>query len=394
MAAIYEAALHFRRQLLAVEDVAALRLLRAYDGAWLGIQSEIDQLLARIQAEGVRSPAWIFQRARLQALQDQIARAVAELAELGASETALAQSRVVALAEERLRELAVLGLGADRAVAELTAALPQFGLDGLRAEIASAFTRLPDEALRAFVGFAGDGSPLAGVFRRRADEWGGVTARAIEGLLGRGIAQGWNPRRTAAAILSAIEDRGGNPEKSPRLVRDLERIARTETMRAYREASHQSFLANQDVMEGWVWLAALGARTCLGCVGKHGRLFPADVRMESHPNCRCVQVPRTKSFAELLGERGGGLPDTRPDLPQSGEDWFRALPKERQLKIAHPAVVEAFRDGYLEFGDLWRTTTSERWGESVGAVSAKEALGEALARYEERAARYARRENR
>jgi len=55
-----------------------------------------------------------------------------------------------------------------------------------------------------------------------------------------GVGTGQNPRIIARQIRQALR---GN------LVRAL-RISRTETLRSYREASHRSYQANDDIMEG------------------------------------------------------------------------------------------------------------------------------------------------
>lgn len=369
-------------------DASVRRLLREYDRSWASISAELEKVLAKIERDGVRSPSWVFQRERLQALLDQIAVEVDRLAASGSEETRQNQSRVIDLAQARIEEFAWLATGADRAERELTKAIPELGLSGLRAEFARAFTRLPDRAFRSFIGFAGDGSPLDEVFKRRAAQWGAASGATIRDTLAVGISNGWNPRKTAREIRRRIEETNDNPEKPPRLVRDLERIARTETLRANRNANTLAYEANKDIIEEWQWVCALSG-SCLGCIGKHGQRFPVGTPMESHPNCRCTQRPVVKSLAEILGRRGQGLPDTRPPEGPTGEEWFAALSKDDQAKIMHPAVLEAYLDGTIAFKETWRVTASQKWGESVGPVPVKDVLGDAAARYEERARRYA-----
>jgi len=76
-------------------------------------------------------------------------------------------------------------------------------------------------------------------------------------------------------------------------------ISRTESIRALREAQSQSFYENPNIVHEWQWQAALDDRTCIVCVLMHGQVFPYSKKLENHPNCRCVMVPKTLSWKEL-----------------------------------------------------------------------------------------------
>jgi SPP1 gp7 family putative phage head morphogenesis protein len=80
----------------------------------------------------------------------------------------------------------------------------------------------------------------------------------------------------------------------------LEMIARTEILRASNLGAMAIYEANQDVLQGWEWVATKDERTCDICGPKDGN---ADIggkphafdsgfeKPPAHPNCRCSVVP-------------------------------------------------------------------------------------------------------
>jgi len=77
------------------------------------------------------------------------------------------------------------------------------------------------------------------------------------------------------------------------------RIARTEMLRAYREAARRNYQANSDVVKGWIWHSALNERTCAACWAMHGTVHRLEERLDDHVGGRCTAVPLTKTWAEL-----------------------------------------------------------------------------------------------
>ena len=79
---------------------------------------------------------------------------------------------------------------------------------------------------------------------------------AMRRRLIQGVAAGRNPRDTARLMVADVQDAfdGG-------LAR-AQVISRTETIDAYRTGAKAHHEANSDVLQGWVWLANLSARTC------------------------------------------------------------------------------------------------------------------------------------
>lgn len=75
----------------------------------------------------------------------------------------------------------------------------------------------------------------------------------------------------------------------PRVRADL--IARTETMRAYNDASKAQY--ERYGIKRVEWLAAIDERTCPTCGALNGRQWPIDKAppCPAHPRCRCVLLP-------------------------------------------------------------------------------------------------------
>ena len=119
-----------------------------------------------------------------------------------------------------------------------------------------AFQRLPAGAVRSLIGFTGGGSPLRDLLRKI---WPDV-AEAVRQELVTSMALGYSPRKIASSVQRAF---GGS------LTRTLT-IARTETIRAYRQANLEIYRQNSDVVTGWIWIAALGPRCCAACTAMHG----------------------------------------------------------------------------------------------------------------------------
>lgn len=322
-----------REALIAGDDAATERLLRA----WLAGKRRLEARIARLEAllAEERTPARVMASARYAELLRQLD---AELMDLGAL--------LVADTVARQRELAeAAGESARRLVA---AQAP-----GLAAD----FAVLPREAVQELVGVLGDGSPVAEAVGRR---FGAFAAQAKDELAA-GVIEGIGLRQVAERLLAMGDGF---------VARHVLTLARTEPMRAARSASLQTYAANADVLDGWVWLSALSPRTCLACLVMHGRRFPLSAEFfPSHPQCRCSPAPWVK---------GHDL-----DIGPTGEQWFRAQPAAAQRKQMGGAAWAAWRKGEVRFSDFLGERNDPTWGPGVYERSLREVLGE---RRERRAA--------
>ena len=240
---IYDLADAYKQQLLELDAKAARQMANAYKKPYAEMQRRLAAVTALIRdardAGDAVDPAWLFQQARWKEAYSAIRDEMSAYNRIASGITTDAQERAVNLGRDSMSGLLSKSLGQS---------------------VGYSFTHPNDAAMRAMVGFAGDGSPLFNLFRNLGPE----TAAGARSILQTGLGLGTNP------IVLAHQLEG--PLSVP-LWRSLT-IARTETLRAYREAERQTMLANEDVLEGWVWHAARDPRTCSACWSMHGKFFP------------------------------------------------------------------------------------------------------------------------
>ncbi|MCD9186722.1 MAG: phage head morphogenesis protein [Pyrinomonadaceae bacterium] len=104
-------------------------------------------------------------------------------------------------------------------------------------------------------------------------------------------------------------------------------IARTETNEAYRAAT-RDFYREANIKE-YIWMSALDPRTCLICWMLHGQKFKSSKMTFSHPNCRCVLIPKTKHTGNII----------------TGAERFAALEPGFQKQILGNKRFEIFKAG-------------------------------------------------
>lgn len=204
------------------------------------------------------------------------------------------------------------------------------------AKIGAYFDLLPVEAINTLIGFAGDGTPLYNLLMRDYPE----TIIQLTGTMLDGMALGIGPRETARQMAVAMS---GN------LNRALT-IARTEQLRAYREASRQQMAAS-GVVSGYVRRCALNDRTCMACIELDGTVYDTDEVMEVHPNDRCFHQPIVKG--------------TSPVDVVTGDEWFRGQPEDVQVDMMGPGAYDAWKSGLIDLDQLVQTHVDAVWGPTV-----------------------------
>lgn len=179
--------------------------------------------------------------------------------------------------------------------------------------------------------------------------------------LRQGVAQGANPRETARLTMKRVSAIGETLDGG--LARALN-IGRTETLDAYRESAMMSQLANTDVLDGWIWTAKLGARTCAGCWGMNGQEFPNDAPgPQDHQQGRCARVPKTKSWEEL---GISGIEPTGAKVADSGAAFDR-LTEVQQTAILGPGRFAAWKEGKFPINQWAIRTNNPGWRQSYTA---------------------------
>lgn len=340
---VIDAADQFRDLLLRIERAQAMRFVNAYGTIFKDLEGMIEALTLELASIEDPKPWKVAQLARWKALRSQI---VEQLGRYGA----FVDTELRAAIERQI------GLGLQHAEQLTLAGIPK----PLANAIALNWNRLPAEAVLRLMGFLAPGSPLHNALIKQLGE---AVASGVERALLEGIALGYNPRKVASII---------SRELGQGLTWAL-RTARTAQLWAYREATRAAYVANSDIVEGWIWHAKLGdGRTCISCITMHGSIHPLDETLNDHYQGRCSMLPLTKTWADLGFP---GIPETRVTVPP-GRDWFDGLTDAEQRQYMGKAMWNAWKAGKVDWNDLSREHDDPVYGLMRGMPSLKELLGD------------------
>lgn len=313
----------FKRGLLADERQQQIAMSRA----WLGVERALDgnmaalaERMANVKRDGgTVTQGMLFQESRYRILLSQLND-----------------------------ELAKYTRYADRTITDRQAQLARLGIDhaarAIEAQgVRAGFARLPVEAVQNMVGLAGNGSPLRTLLTASwPDAAEGLTQQLI-----RGIALGWNPRRTARAMAAG----------STRSLDRMMLISRSESMRVYRAANLASY-RNSGVVSGYRRLAARGTRTCFSCTLRDGEFIDLRDEMDEHPSGRCTSVPIVM-----------GVPEPTWQL---GKDWLIEQPEKTQMLVMGKGRLNLWKSGRYALEEMIQVIPNETWGNSLGSVPLRE----------------------
>ena len=141
---------------------------------------------------------------------------------------------------------------------------------------------------------------------------------------------------------------------------DALRMTRTVQIYSYREASRASMVANQDVLEGWVWHAHFDDRVCMSCVVMHGSIHPIGETLNDHHNGRCVAMPLVIGFEN--------------PITQSGAEWFQGQSEATQRALMGPGKFKAWREGRISLEQLTYEREDDVYGLMRGEPSLRSLL--------------------
>lgn len=296
------------------------RLAQAYALTYRQLVPEVNALLSTIrEAIAAGKPltrAWLVRQAQYKALLEQLEREIGRF-------SGVARSMLTAEQQTALR------LGAEDAAAILA-----------RMEVSVAFGGFDPRAVEKMLAMLDNASPLQMSLERLA----GRSVQAVKDSLITGLIRGKNPNAIASEIKRVLSP---SPADAGAVLNSARAIARTEVMRAYREATGDVYRQNRDVLDGWVWLAELDETTCIVCTVMHGTIHSVDESLDSHPNCRCTQVP-------LLKGQASGI--------ELGTEAFANYDEERQRSILGPGSYDLWKSGGAELTDFVRHGEDPRWG--------------------------------
>lgn len=126
----------------------------------------------------------------------------------------------------------------------------------------------------------------------------------------------------------------------------------------YREATRLNYANNDEIIDGWIWIAKLDSRTCLSCWSKHGSYHSVDEVLRDHHNGRCSQLPVPKNIP-------------KPSI-LTGESEFNKLTQKQQIDLMGMTRYTAYKKGKFSFDDLSRPYDDHIYGTMYRQASLKE----------------------
>jgi SPP1 gp7 family putative phage head morphogenesis protein len=321
----------FQRLLAAQDAKASAQVVRAYAPVYRQLQRDTQALVRVAQTQGLK-PWQVMRMQRMKDLEKQFLAGASKFADAAGTTITNAQRTAVGLAKRSTRQAVAAGLPRGVTMENL-------------ANIGLSWNRLPDEAFTNFVGIAADGNPVGALLAPLGRE----AAGGVKDAIGTGIALGKGPRQTAQLVRVAA----GMPLSKALL------ITRTETNRAFREATRLDYANNSQVVKGYRRLAAHSERTCMACIALDGTLYALDEPLNEHPNGRCALVPDTITYQDL------GLDVEMPPQPENARDWLTRQSEDTQRNMLGNARYEAIQRGELHMSQLATVRQNAIWGDAA-----------------------------
>ena len=324
----------YRKALIAGDQALAENLVASYARSWNRVRAQLARVTTQIDAAVAGGEAATKGMVTRLWRAEQLSEAIqAEIV----SYSAIAGDSITAA------QLDSMGLSQIHAEGLVDAALPPGVTRNTLARAGLAWNDVPAAAVESLVGALGDGSPLTSTLSR----FGPTVANGVRESLVDGMIRGVGPRVVARGMQNAY---------GIGLTKALT-IARTETLRGYREGTRAAYKANSDVVKGYRRSASQDDRTCMGCIASDGQFFRSDVSFPGHVNCRCVMVPVTTTYKEL----GIDLPDPADGFP-SARDWFVNQPASTQQFMMGNKAWRAWDAGDVPLDSFVHMTIDPVWG--------------------------------
>ena len=139
----------------------------------------------------------------------------------------------------------------------------------------------------------------------------------------------------------------------------VETLIRTGTNHLATVARNETMQENEDILDGYEWVATLDSRTTFICMSRDGIIYPISNNPEKSPKppahygCRSTIVPQVKKEFDLLADEE----ESRPSVGSSGvkvikgnvnyEQWLRRQSKEFQIEVLGRERQKLFADQKL-----------------------------------------------
>lgn len=308
-------ATQFRNELQAQNASAMDELTTRWHMVEAALKAEIEALafqLSHAKADGQTvSESQLYANERYHALLVQLQR---ELAKYNADAAAIIQAQ----------QLSFASMGAKQATAWLR----------YSGAIQGSFNQLGSGAFENIAALARAGNPLADLLSNAYP----ATAQAITDALLKGLALGTHPRTTARMMVTD----GLTTSLNHALL-----LTRDQSIRASRLAALQQYHTSGLVV-AYKRLAARQRRTCLACLALDGTVYPTNVMMPLHPQCRCTLLPILRSREPLA-------------MP-TAKQWFLQQDTATQRSMLGPGRYALWQKGVFQFEDLATVHSGGVWG--------------------------------
>lgn len=138
-------------------------------------------------------------------------------------------------------------------------------------------------------------------------------------------------------------------------------VGRTLQLTAYRDAGVVQRVANADILEKHIRIAALDDRCCLACISQHGTELRLDERVDDHHHGRCDSISIVKGFPREI---------------ETGEQWLRRQSGERQKQIFGAGNYAAWQAGAVQLNDFVGHRVDDVFGKQIYQLSLRGVLGD------------------
>jgi SPP1 gp7 family putative phage head morphogenesis protein len=312
---------------MSLDNTSSRRIIEHYQDSYRQIELSLKTLTDAIEAKKASGEkpnvSWLKKEERYKDLITQIRVQMNRFSVEVTKTITNGQEKSISIAQQQSRSLVE---------EQMKEGTENQGSSDVFARVGQAWNYLPSAAFENMVGFFSNGSPLKAYF----DQQGRAASLSAERVLTHAIIAGYNPRQTAKKLKDSL---GGILSKALT-------VARTEQLRAYRQASSDSYRANDDIVEGWIRIETLDDLTCVICIAEHGKEYENKDDFETHPNCRGTMIPRVKGVQHNI---------------EKGTEWFDRQSDEKKLEILGQARYDMYKQG-MSLSDMVVRTENADWG--------------------------------
>lgn len=204
---------------------------------------------------------------------------------------------------------------------------------------------LPSEA--ALIDYVENAPMLGTPMTPQFEAFGAKLSSQIMSAIRASVVMGETPEEAVKALSGIVKDLGA---------RQLRSLVRTSVNHVSSQARMAVYEANQDIVEGYEWVATLDSKTTIECALRDGVIYTArtDPRPPAHWGCRSTIIFKIKKqYAVNLKSEG-----TRPSVGLEGAKkvgaqtkfpgWLKSQPKEFIDEYLGKERSKLFRGGALK----------------------------------------------